>query len=137
MEPRIQFVKSRSGIEVAADVVIDVDDDRDLATIAPLLADECSRCVLEATATDALSAEELAEHCEVSTPTIYRRLEALRDADLVAEQTVPDDDGHHHAVYRATFDRAVVDLTAEGFDVQLSRRDRMADRFTRFVEDLP
>jgi DNA-binding transcriptional ArsR family regulator len=129
-------VKSRARFEVPRARVIDVDADRDLATIAPLLADDAARAILEATATEARSAEELAEHCGVSTPTVYRRLEELREADLVTERTEPDADGHHYTVYRATLDTAVVELTGEGFDVRLTRRDRMADRFTEFVEDV-
>lgn len=135
-KPRIQQLKSRARFEAPRVRVIDVDADRDLATIAPLLADDTARAVLEATATEARSAEVLAEHCGVSTPTIYRRLEDLREADLVAERTEPDADGHHFTVYRATLDTAVVELSEEGFDVRLTRRDRMADRFTKFVEDI-
>jgi DNA-binding transcriptional ArsR family regulator len=130
-------VKSRVWFEAPRVRVIDVDGDRDLATIAPLLADDAARAILEATATEARSAEELAEHCGVSTPTIYRRLEELREANLLAERTEPDAGGHHYTVYRATLDTAVVELTEEGFDVRLTRRDRMADRFTKFVEDIP
>lgn len=135
-QPWIQHVKSRVRFEGSRARVIDVDADRDIATIAPLLADDAARAILEATATEARSAEELAEHCGVSTPTIYRRLEELREADLVDERTEPDADGHHYTVYRATLDTAVVELTEEGFDVRLTRRDRMADRFTKFVEDI-
>lgn len=113
-----------------------MDDDPDLATIAPLLADECARTILEATVDERLSAEALAERCDVSTPTIYRRLESLQDAGLVTVEQRPEADGHHFKVYSATLDQVVVDLGSAGFDVRLSRRDRMADRFTRFVEDL-
>jgi len=113
-----------------------VDEDTDIDTVASLLGDDCVRTILEATAAEALSAEQLAERCSVSGPTVYRRLETLREQDLVAEQTRAGEDGHHYKVYRATLDRAVVDLTDEGFEIRLTRRGRMADRFTEFVEDL-
>ncbi|ELZ20596.1 hth domain-containing protein [Halosimplex carlsbadense 2-9-1] len=113
-----------------------MDEDTDIDTVASLLGDDCARTILEATAAEALSVEQLAERCSVSGPTVYRRLETLREQDLVTEQTRAGEDGHHYKVYRATLDRAVVDLTDEGFEIRLSRRGRMADRFTEFVEDL-
>lgn len=113
-----------------------VDEDSDVDAIATLLADECSRTILEATAARPLSADELSDRCDVSPPTVYRRLEDLRELDLVSEQTRADAGGHHYKVYTATLDRVVVDLSADGFTLKLSRQERMADRFTQFIEDL-
>jgi predicted ArsR family transcriptional regulator len=113
----------------------DVDEDS-VATVAELLADDVARGILEATTTEAMAADALAEHCGVSTPTVYRRLERLRDHDLVVARTEPDADGHHYEVYRARLDRVIVDLTDDGFRLRLRHRDRMADRLTRFVEGL-
>jgi len=115
---------------------VTVDADSDVDAIATLLADDCARTILEATAADTLSAEELSDRCGVSEPTIYRRLADLRAHDLVTEQTRADEDGHHYKVYTASLDRVVVELSADGLTIRLSRRDRMADRFTQFVEDL-
>jgi len=111
-----------------------VDDERDLATITELLADEVVRTILEATLEEPLSAEQLSDRCGVSPATVYRRLETLDDYDLVATRTQPDADGHHYQVYTATLDRVVLDLTPEGFELRVTRRQRMADRFTDFVE---
>lgn len=113
-----------------------MDEDRDLAPVAALLADDCARTILEETAATPHSVAELDERCGASRPTIYRRLEQLEAQDLVDVQTRPDDAGHHYKVYRAALDRVVVELTDDGFELRLARRDRMADRFTRFVEDL-
>jgi predicted transcriptional regulator len=117
--------------------VIDVsEDDTDVGTVAAVLADDCARDILEATVTQPMSAARLGEHCDVSEPTVYRKLEALRDLDLIESRTRLDEDGHHHDVYTATLDRAVVELTEDGFRVRVTRRERMADRFTRFVEEM-
>lgn len=113
---------------------MDVDADRNVATITELLADEVVRTILAATLEESLSAEELAARCDVSPATVYRRLETLDEQDLVAARMEPDDDGHHYRVYAATLDRVVVDLTADGFELRVTRRQRMADRFTEFVE---
>lgn len=111
-------------------------DDNDVAAISSLLADECARTILTATATEPLSAEDLCERCEVSPPTVYRRLNDLEAYDLVDEQTQPDADGHHYSVYTATLDRLVITLTDDGLTLRLARRERMADRFTQFIEDI-
>ncbi|PSQ22941.1 transcriptional regulator [Halobacteriales archaeon QS_8_65_32] len=81
-------------------------DDRDVAAIATLLADECTRL------------DEFGEH------------------DLIVERLQLDADGHHYKVYSATLDRVAISLTDEGFDCRLTRRERMADRFTQFVEEM-
>lgn len=111
-------------------------DDRDVAAVAALIADECARTILTATTTEPMSAEALSERCDVSTPTVYRRLETLEEYDLVSERTQLAADGHHYSVYFATLDRVAIDLTDEGFSLQVTRRERMADRFTQFVEEM-
>lgn len=111
-----------------------VDEDRDVAEITELLADEVVRTILEATLEEPLSAEQLGERCDVSVHTVYRRLDALEERDLVDGRTEPDEQGHHYTVYTAKLDRVVVDLTASGFELRVTRRQRMADRFTEFVE---
>lgn len=113
-----------------------MDDDSETGPITGLLADEVARTILEATVEEPLSAERLSDRCGVSPATVYRRLETLVEHDLVAARTEPDDEGHHYKVYTATLDRVVVDLTADGFEVRVTRRQRMADRFTDFVEGL-
>lgn len=111
-------------------------DDEDVRSIASLLADECTQRILLETTDEPMSAEELSDICEVSPQTVYRRLEDLTEHDLVEERVEPDSEGHHYKVYTATLDRVVVDLTSDGFELNLSRRDRMADRFTQFVEEV-
>jgi predicted transcriptional regulator len=113
---------------------VDVGDDLD--AIADLLEDDCAQTILTETKEGPVPASELTERCEASRATVYRRLDDLSEHGLVAERTEPDADGHHRTVYRATLDRVVVELTADGFEVTVTRRDRAADRFTDFVEGL-
>lgn len=110
--------------------------DEEVRAIATLLADECAQTILTETVTEPMSADELSDVCDVSPQTVYRRLDALVEHDLVEETLRPDADGHHYSVYSATLDRVVVDLTPDGFELSLSRRDRMAARFTRFVDEV-
>lgn len=111
-------------------------DDEAVRAIADLLADECTLTILKKTITEPMGADELSDVCEVSPQTIYRRLEALVEHDLVEKELQLDADGHHYNVYTATLDRVVVELTTDGFELHVSRRDRMADRFTTFVDEV-
>ncbi|WP_255190764.1 ArsR/SmtB family transcription factor [Natronobeatus ordinarius] len=110
--------------------------DETVRTIGELLADECTLTILRETITEPMAADELSDVCEVSPQTVYRRLEALVEHDLVEKDLQLDADGHHYNVYTATLDRIVVDLTTDGFELRVSRRNRMADRFTTFVDEV-
>lgn len=108
----------------------------DAAALGALLADDCARTILEATAREPQSASALIQQCDASKTTVYRRLEELEEHDLVAVRQQPDEDGHHYKVYAARLDRAVITLTQDGIELSLGRRDRMTERFTRFIEGL-
>lgn len=110
--------------------------DPDAPAIAALLADDCARTILVASREAAMPVSALAEVCDVSEPTVYRRLEDLRSHDLVTEQTQLAADGNHRTVYAATPERVEFDVTADGVTVSVSRRSSMADRFTTLVEDM-
>nr|WP_240148952.1 winged helix-turn-helix domain-containing protein [Halorubellus sp. JP-L1] len=106
------------------------------AAVADALADDVASGILRETYEDARSAHELANALGTSPPTVYRRLETLREYDLVVASTRPDPDGHHTDVYRANVDRVVVHLDVDGFTVEVERTETMADRFTNIIEDM-
>ena len=101
-----------------------------------LLDDDCARQILIETMSEPLSANELEERCDVSPPTIYRRLKELREHELVSEQTCVDPSGHHYSVYQAALEKVEIDITETGLDITLTKREGMADRFTDFIEDM-
>lgn len=105
-------------------------------TIVSLLDDEYARTILAATSIEPMSVSELVDRCDASDPTIYRRIERLREQDLLVERQIPDPDGHHYKRYAARLDHVSVDLDDGEFDVQITRRDEedAVDRFTRLVE---
>lgn len=107
-----------------------------LDAIARLLEDDCARTILASTLNESMSATELTETCSASRATVYRRLDDLAERGLVAERTVPDSDGHHRTVYRATLDHVRIDLTEDGLEVTVTKREPAPDRFTNFVEGL-
>ncbi|MFW5919807.1 MAG: helix-turn-helix domain-containing protein [Halanaeroarchaeum sp.] len=112
-------------------------DGEDLEEIAALLEDDCARTILAATSTRPMTATELTTRCDASGPTIYRRIEALQEQDLLESRTKPDTEGgHHEQVYAATLSQVNVTLRDGSFEVQVERRESIADRFTRLVEEM-
>ncbi len=113
------------------------EDEPDIETVAGLLEDQTVREILTETSREPMSARTLKDRCDASGPTIYRRLERLREADFVVERTRPDpDDGHHRQVYAPNLDRITIDLGDGTLSIQITRRERMADRFTRLIEEM-
>lgn len=113
------------------------EDDPDIETVAGLLEDQTVREILTETSQEPMSASTLKERCEASGPTIYRRLERLREAEFIIEETRPDPEGgHHRQVYAPNLDRITIDLKAGALSIEITRRERMADRFTRLIEEM-
>ncbi|MFC5136201.1 MULTISPECIES: ArsR/SmtB family transcription factor [Haloferacaceae] len=110
-------------------------DGTDAAGLADLLADDCARRILIETKNGPCSASELSKRLDTSEPTVYRRLERLRKYDLISEEIQPVTDGKNYKVYQAQLHSLTLTLTDEGFEITVSRRERMADRFTCFVEN--
>lgn len=103
-----------------------------LETVVSLLDDEYAREILAATSTEPMSPAALADRCDASRQTVYRRLERLQDAGLVAEHTRPREDGHHDAVYAATLRSARLELRDGHFEFEVETHDPdMVDELTR------
>ncbi|WP_135821968.1 ArsR/SmtB family transcription factor [Halostella litorea] len=91
----------------------------DPATVLELIGDANTRAVLGAVAGQPRSAREIAEATDVSRVTAYRRLDRLEALGLVDSTTAFDENGHHHEQYRATCERVVVRLDADGLGVSV------------------
>jgi len=113
-----------------------VEDSRTVEEMLNTIGDERARDVLAAVATEPRSAKELADACEMSLPTVYRRLELLQEHDLVSEQTAVADDGNHYNVYTCNFDSTVIKLDDGEYDVKIYRSENVPDRFTQLWDDL-
>lgn len=101
-----------------------------------LIEDEYARAILAETDQRPMSAPTLAETCDASRPTIYRRINWLKDHDLLAESMEPDDDGHHRKVYKSRFQRVSVQLDDGTYTITVDRREDPADRFTELWEGI-
>ena len=112
-------------------------EEPDLEAVAALIEDETARRILTEISSQPMSASDLSERCDASKPTVYRRLDDLRQCDLLEETTKPDPSGgHHHTLYATNLDRIVVEVGDGSLRLEIDRRETMADRFTRLVEGM-
>ncbi|THE63340.1 ArsR family transcriptional regulator [Salinadaptatus halalkaliphilus] len=109
----------------------------DAETIGELLEDEYARSILAAISVESLSAEELAEECDASPPTVYRRLNRLQEHDLIDEEQIPSPDGHHYRRFSARLEQVTIELQDGSYAVSIERTETDAvDRFTKLYEGL-
>jgi predicted ArsR family transcriptional regulator len=105
--------------------------------IISLLDDEYARAILIETSIEPLSASALAERCDASEPTVYRRIEQLKAHDLVVEQQELDPDGHHYKTFQTRVERVTVEIEDGDCTIDVARREvDAADRFTNLFEGL-
>jgi predicted transcriptional regulator len=113
-----------------------VDDDRPIEDILDTIGDEHARRVLAAISREPKPAKELAEECDLSLPTIYRRVEMLEEHDLVKDRTLVADDGNHYKVYECNFESTVISLEDDEYRVRIYREENLPDRFSQLWDDL-
>lgn len=119
-------------------------EDWELDDVLDLISDEYARSILAETSVEPMSAKRLSDRCDASLPTIYRRIERLKEYDLIEEQTKVDPDGGHHKVFTATLSSMSIELEDGAYEGRIERTDRAptldaedtADRFTYMWENL-
>ncbi|WP_435194981.1 helix-turn-helix domain-containing protein [Natronomonas sp. EA1] len=110
--------------------------ERSIEEVLDTIGDKHARTVLAAISRQPRPAKELAAECELSLPTIYRRLELLQEHDLVTEATAVAEDGNHYNVYECNFDSTVIALKDDEYQVRIYRKENVPDRFSRLWDDL-
>ena len=111
-------------------------DDRSIEEILDTIGDKHARKVLASISREARSAKELAEECDMSLPTVYRRIEMLDEYDLVTAHTLVADDGNHYKVYESNFESTVISLEDDQYRVQIYREENLPDRFSQLWDEL-
>lgn len=101
-----------------------------------VLGSEVARQILALASLRPLSATELAEHCDVSEPTIYRRVHALQEYDMLDEQRDIDDGGHHSKQFKTNLKEARFRVDDGQFDIDIQLKKDYSDKFTNFWNDL-
>lgn len=88
-----------------------------------LLGDEYARAILQTIAQTPRSGREIVDETGFSKATVYRRLDRLEAAGLVASKTMFDPDGHHRERFRSTFAGATCELGPDGVEMTLHPAD--------------
>ena len=109
----------------------------DIPELLAVLEDDYARRILAEVSVEPMSASTLSERCDASLPTIYRRIDRLKECHLVTEETELAPDGNHYSVYRANLERVELSLEDGEFSVDVTRRhEDVADKFTRMWEGM-
>lgn len=110
----------------------------DPESLVEVFESETARQILALASTEPRSANELADRCGVSSPTIYRRINALLAYDLLEEETRIDTDGNHYRTFETKISRISFEFE-DGEVVPTVEREEEADivdRFERFWSGL-
>jgi len=114
-----------------------VAEERSIEQVLDTIGDEHAREILAAISIEPRSAKELAEECDLSLPTVYRRIEVLEEHDLIEDRTLVADDGNHYKIYESNFDSTVISLEEEGeYKVRIYREENLPDRFSQLWDEL-
>lgn len=105
------------------------DDAPDVAfdELLDLLGDEYACEIMQALAGGPMPARALAERCGMSRPTVYRRLDRLTAAGVVASRLRPAADGHHRQEFRLVLDAVEFRVREDGIDGDVRIDDPAGD----------
>lgn len=105
------------------------DPSPDVATddLLALLGDEYACDILRTIEDDPMPARAIVEQRDMSRPTVYRRLELLTDAGIVAARMRPDSDGHHRQEFHLVVDEIELQVGADGIDSLVQADGAAAD----------
>ncbi|MGA3108762.1 MAG: helix-turn-helix domain-containing protein [Candidatus Bathyarchaeia archaeon] len=115
-----------------------VSDEPSKQRILAAMADEYSRKILTATIQEPISALELSKKYEIPITTVYRRIEELVEAGLLAAvKSGRTTDGKWFDLYRSLLRR--IDVGFENGDVRIEIivNEHVSDRFTRMWTSIP
>lgn len=104
--------------------------------IFDLFGDDLTRRILVLASEQPLSADELAGTLDASHPTIYRRINALLEYDLVTEQQQIDAEGNHYKTFETTLNRISFEIDDGGYNIDIQMRENLIDQFDDFWSDL-
>ena len=113
-----------------------MEGDASVEGVLDTIGDDYARQILVALSREPRPAKDLAEACDISLPTVYRRLEQLEAHELVTGHTDTDEQGNEFKRYECAFESTVISLTDDEYDVRIYREGRLPDRFSQLWDDL-
>ena len=83
-----------------------------------------------------MSAKELADICDRSLATIYRRVQAMEDYDLLSEELARDPDGTQYNEYKSDLNEITISVDEGRLNVNIDIEKDTVDQFAELIEDL-
>lgn len=115
----------------------DTSDEPALPAVLQSLDDDKCRAILKLL-DEPRSANELCEECDLSSSTVYRKLELLRESALVREYTEVRRDGPNATLYERDFTDISISIDESGgFTIDIDRPEKDAeDRMATFWTEM-
>lgn len=98
--------------------------------------DDLSRQILVLASERPLSADTLVEDLDASLPTVYRRINALQEYDLVVERQQVADDGHHYKTFETALESVTLEIEDGNCSIDVRMRRSLVDQFDALWMDL-
>jgi DNA-binding HxlR family transcriptional regulator len=92
----------------------------DIEAALEVLSDEYACRLLAALEAGPMGAADLAETCNMSRATAYRRLERLAAIGFVTVEMAYDSDGHHRKQFRLALQELELEVGPDGLDGRVS-----------------
>ncbi|PSP17566.1 ArsR family transcriptional regulator [Halobacteriales archaeon QH_10_67_13] len=112
------------------------DNQWDPDNVIEVLASEESRTILSAASVRPMSAKELEQICDVSLPTVYRRINVLVEYGLLSEQQAVDPEKGQYKRFRTDLKEVRIAADDGGFNIDIKLRRDTVDRFGEMIRDL-
>lgn len=112
------------------------DNQWDPDNVIEVLASSESRTILSAASVRPMSAEELEQICDVSLPTVYRRINVLVEYGLLSEQQAVDAEKGQYKQFRTDLKEVRIAVDDGGFNIDIKLRRDTVDRFGEMIRDI-
>ena len=94
----------------------------ELDDVLSLVTQESTRRILAAASGRSCTAEELADRCDISPPTVYRHVTELQERGLLDEKLRVDESGDHVREFETTLESIRFTFTDEGANAEIRFR---------------
>lgn len=106
--------------------VTELTDDDEIENLLGVLEDKDCRSIIEATRTEALSAAELSEQCDLPQSTTYRKLDELTEVGVLEERIRLSSSGQHSNEYALQVDGIEISVDSDcGVIVRISGEESL------------
>lgn len=112
------------------------ESDSDPSSVVDVFGDQLTRQILFAASERAMSAEEIASTFDTSTPTVYRRLDAMLDHDLLEVHQEIDPEGNHYKTFETSLRRVTLEIEDGEYTINIEMREGLVDQFSAFWAEL-